>query len=362
MLNRSHHDDWSAVSYNMSLCQDKLNWMFYPLPPDGVGHSAAPWLVMCFPTKTGHTAYEMLFNHHNIRRRIPYCCRAAAMVSPQQRSSFLAYLTVRNPYERLLSAFLSQLTARDRSARIGLQLRFARGGKGLHASGRGNVRGDMIGHVGTWNATPADFRDFVRSLVTFPHRTEQQPLPFGSHYGVDHFDLITRSTWNCMQPAYRNHQTLRSYYSILKLERQAEWYPGFIAATGLRHRVSSRAWPSGCFWKPEGRTCAEALEKPPPSEADAAEMRSCSFKVGGGHNKNACHHLRSFYDRETTDLVSTWAREDLETFEYPRWDYDKVPAPLSGPPLHRAEHELPLHECRVGHPDRPFASYQVQSK
>ena len=86
---------------------------------------------------------------------------------------------------------------------------------------------------------------------------------FGSIFAKDHLAPITRRTAgprHCLSIDHRGGlDSITDYYTVLKLERQSEWYGDWVEATGLRKWVNSPHWPQKCFWKPPGGNCSAAL-------------------------------------------------------------------------------------------------------
>jgi hypothetical protein len=261
----------------------------------------------------------------------------------------LSVLVVRNPYERLLSGYLGQVAghrnhSRDPNAKAHMRLYFPSSIDDTmsHHCVQGN-RTKCESRYGDWVPSPQDFARFVQRLTS-------SPVPFGNSFAYDHLAPITTPLHprRCLQQGGGN--LLRRYH-VLKVERQHEWYPSYIEASGLLHYVNSSHWKGGCFWHGDGQTCSESLVAPQPNATIA--LRRCS--KAGGHDTGACTMMKSFYTAETAARVTAYFAKDLETFSYPRWSpTPEQPLPQAGPAL-EPENSLRGVPCICGTAvDRPF--------
>ena len=325
--------------------------------PSGFG-TPSSWLSQCHPTKTGHdSAMQLLKASINPtgqpRRGMKAVqertwCRAPH-AGEQANATAFSILVVRNPYERLLSGFLGQvaapwpgaLPARDRAK---INLPFGPGGRARSG-------------YGEFSPTRESFAEFVRLLVGRVNSSSSRNASSddGKHgFALEHLLPISASSIfsKCSEavlpagavPAGSTlAERLARFHRVLKVERQREWYASWALDTGLARYANASHWPGGCFWRAEGQSCAESLERGP--TAARAQLRACkpASKTGdptmgrtstGTHNKGACNLLGKFYTAELAALVSDYAEADLSAFVYPRWTPSaETPLPMPGPPL-----------------------------
>ena len=260
-------------------------------------------------------------------------------------------------YERLLSAFLGQVSAgagqRDPNAAAYLHLSFGRNGS------------RKISGYGTWPPTPAGFADFVRGLTTAAKATA--PAFPGNHFAEDHLAPISRSPRECITAPRAKRVPLRAHFDrVFKRELEHEWYPGWVAELDIARWVSDTRWPGGCYSRRPGSSCNESLTEatappppltpPPPSPwsletaASICSARGAANDVGaktpqGRLSARSCSLLPTYFTPELADLVSEYAADDLLAFDYPRWSPSpQTPAPLPGPPLHAGGAKV-THGC-----------------
>lgn len=277
------------------------------------------WLQLCVPAKCGNQWWlNVLFAHDRLRQSRNLPCTVRGPFSRVER-----VLLVRNPYERLLSAYFEQVTRWTQNSPHMQGLVF-----GYTHPVHCRAHCELL-----WQPTPADFDRFTRRLVANGNNST------GWVFSNDHLLYLQHPLMprGCVTPAFRNHSNVHDFYRVLKLEEQATWYPGLMRRLGLVAAVNdSRSWGAdGCAWKPQGGTCQDALQEHQPGRARAAEERACvrdgretvsgqsAATLGGNqkaHSTGACAKLREFYTPELAALVTEWARADLVAFDYPAWN------------------------------------------
>ena len=297
----------------------------------------------CVPTKCGFAHTDVLLGYLVSRqmgaRACGKVCRcilagtACHMPNATERANIQvrSYIQVRNPYERLLSAYLGQVAAPadgiefDHNAKALLVLSFGpsaeRACSRLPCPGNGgkpcNQSKSCPTRYGAFAPTPSGFADFVRQL-TRPNAT------VGNHFARDHLLPITSSPKPCLTPEYRALVTnsrpeavvgLAEYYHVHKLELQAAWYPAWVRDNQMERHVTDSKWKQGCFWKRPNASCSETLR----AATSQVDVTSRSCNPTQQHNTGACGQLAAFYTRELADAVSRYAARDLEEFGYPRW-------------------------------------------
>ena len=94
-----------------------------------------------------------------------------------------------------------------------------------------------------------------------------------------------------------------------------------MARLGIREHVSHRAWRGGCWFKPAGTTCPDALLPPKAgylrAMGHACDGASCSRDAK--HETGAVSKLHTFYSPREAAMVTEFFREDLRMFDYPEW-------------------------------------------
>ena len=310
-----------------------------------IGLPNSSYLEMCVPTKAGYSTTVKLLQfaagnmwNHMARGTIGRTACATPADGEVAKASKRAYLVVRNPYERLLSAFLGQVAAPllgvdyDHSAKANLRLRFG-------PSGTRSAR------YGDFNSTPEGFGDFVRQLTSRPLASPDNDSPMSGFnfksYANDLLAPISRSARSCLRPEYRWHLPWREYYTVLKLEHQADWYARWVAENHLARWTQSNRWASGCFWRAPNATCSETLqtEMDARGETRSEDKRKC--QAAGHHNGGACTKMRKYYTDDLAARVTAYAAEDLKVFEYPVWRPSEQAAPDAGPPLQQMDERAP---------------------
>ena len=94
-----------------------------------------------------------------------------------------------------------------------------------------------------------------------------------------------------------------------------------MARLGIREHVSHRAWRGGCWFKPAGTTCPDAL-LPPKAGYTRAMGRECigtACSRDAKHETGAVSKLHTFYSPHEAAMVTEFFREDLRMFDYPEW-------------------------------------------
>ena len=308
----------------------------YSWPGIPIGLPGGNYLEMCVPTKCSFSTTDKLlrfaagdlWNNQARSTILGTSCRKPAP-GEAGNATKRAYLIVRNPYERLLSAFLGQVAApssggshRDQDARAHLHLPFGPNGSS-HA------------RYGAFQPTPESFADFVLQLTAKPPGLGGKLHGGGQLQGFasDHLEPITSSPRHCLRPEYRWGRPWQDYYTVLKLEQQTDWYADWVRDNRLARWTQSRRWPGGCFWRAPNKSCAETLSVRSVTVNASASLPKRRCQAASGHNTGTCLTLRKFYTDALAALVTAYAAEDLKAFSYPAWLPSWGPAPEAGPPV-----------------------------
>jgi len=286
--------------------------------PEGIQH------VVCVLPKVGSSRWKRLFYkkhgqpldpgqrldpHHSHMSWLPPNVTHADLVANISDPSHLRFLWLRNPYTRLLSAFLDKgvlpLWEQDNGMR----------------------------HYGApFKPNPEDFLRFVKGVISM--RAD------GNLRNV-HFKLQAEQCGIKWGMQYDFH---------LKVEDLHVWYPDLISLFGLEDVVSS-GWghdsdanvPEGtpdCFFPLPGKSCeltdlviAHHSESAAANHARGAHSKHSLLPGGAAqqawmtaktskHAHNADTQLQKYYNTmEVVELATEFVKEDLEQFGYPemRW-------------------------------------------
>ena len=159
-----------------------------------------------------------------------------------------------------------------------------------------------------------------------------------SGFAADHLAPITSSPRLCLRPEYRWYRPWQEYFTVLKLEQQADWYADWVMDNHLARWTQNGRWPGGCFWRAPNASCAETLQRATHDMTGGAGMSDTSApkrrcQAAGGHNTGTCVTLRLFYTDALAGRVTAYAEQDLTAFQYPAWRPSLSPAPSVGPPV-----------------------------
>ena len=313
--------------------QDRKREFFQLCVPTKCG--IGEWIVLMTKHLQHHTSYKVPFS-------VGYCgkgCDAfaeAAAFSPANVAPGHRFLFVRNPYERLLSAYLDEVARRNENWKhmVGLTIGFLQPDR----------------HHLVWNTSTTSFDRFARALIARAAQNRSVGYSFANDHLLPLMHPVTQSQSprSCLTDKFRRGGRIEEHFHVLKVEEMQSWYPWVVRILGLNATVSdNRLWPAaGCFWKAPGQSCSEATrEAPPPSPVPAPipvpvpllvaaqNQRRCNDVVDKGHFTHACTKLLQYYSPELADLVTIWAHRDLDTFGYPPWRPSlETPAPLSSFP------------------------------
>lgn len=314
---------------------------------------------LCVPAKCGVEAWSELLRVHQRRNAgmivSGYCghgCRNSTEATAFALTPRLRLLIVRNPYERLLSGFLDQVGRLTEQSEhmLGLTVGFLADPKMRKKSCL--VRPASETHICRlkWNTSKESFQQFVRELVVATSNGRNAGYGFSNDHllPIMHRRVQDSGVRRCLTPRFRDNKTrLDQYYQVLKVEEMAAWYPRLVSMLGLTNTVR-RGWPgNGCWWKAPGLSCTETLTGNHPEAVHSAT--TCATGAEGGmdprkvgHATQACSKLRRYYTPELAELVSEWARADLDAFGYPPWrPSPKTPWPLSSSYLQSQRHRPP---------------------
>ena len=211
---------------------------------------------------------------------------------------------VRNPYVRLLSAFLDKLA------------------------------GDRTGEAAAWTArhrpvgfTPGgSFGSFVVAMLRLEGRSVRAGC---ARQGcVDpHFGLQSAV---CLLPGGA------TYDFALRLEEMELWYEPLVRLLGLKRAVQSPFWTphvkQPCFWAPPGRRCTHMFR----SDATATARHADATVRTNVHNSGAQRHVQRYYaDAGVLANATRLVMPDLRAFGYPPWTNFAF-----GHPVSAREHSL----------------------
>ena len=288
------------------------------------------YMEVCVPAKAGYSTMTRLLgyaagNMWNHMAKGTFVHTACALPARGAVGDSLkrGYLVVRNPYERLLSAFLAQVAAPS-------------AGVNFDANARAQLRLTLNGskvRYGAFAPTPAAFAEFVRQLTSQPPPGPDDERRM-SKFALDHLAPISSSPRPCLRPEYRLNLPFREYYTILKLELQADWYADWVRDNHLARWTQDRRWPGGCFWRAHNASCEATLSTPELREASSRRCHDVARQGGTRSNTRACMSLRTFYTDELAGRVGAYAADDLSAFAYPAWLPSWSPVPDAGPPVH----------------------------
>ena len=140
---------------------------------------------------------------------------------------------VRNPYERMLSAYLDKL---------------------VHAHAMAIVPNGL--------KTNSSFAEFVYAAIDESKRKRGPDWHFSHYYPISRLKIYRP----CVDP------TVTRY----KVEEIASWYGEFIDKLGIQTAAANGWPPHGCFYRPpHASTCADALRPPPASTSE----RGCGTRA-----------------------------------------------------------------------------------
>ena len=255
-------------------------------------------VILCLLPKVGSTTWKLALlsalhprRHAQLLEQSPHRRRGVHRLprdtSWTTRNRAVRIVVVRNPYDRLLSAYLDKMVL-QRKARL--------------APGNFEPGGS--------------FESFLGNL------TRRDPASVDIHYRP--------MSLQCGMPAL-------SYDYVLRVEEMAAWYEPFVRLLGLEQTVQSgwnvstkwwRGSAGGCFYVPPGRSCASMfrdpcgapgqvpghLRAPPPDPPSAAAgVRPASF-----HATHAASRRAEFFRGRAARMASRWLQADLARFGYDR--------------------------------------------
>jgi hypothetical protein len=283
-------------------------------------HGAASPSILCIPPKDGTTLWSLALRGSTEPRSnlasLPClkgpAAEAAAATAPR-------IMLTRDPYSRLLSVYLDK----------------------VHAP---QVQGLRPSIELPWDPTRdpnITFASFVTNITAAnPHLLNMHIKPQSLLCGLS-------ATFGF------------EYDYFLPIEEIDEWYVPLVLRLGIEQTVQnpevwnevSKSWKSArsCFYAPDGDCGAvdrrvEALKTSCSSAASGAEApesevegrlrrleAAASTSLGDQttHATGAHSKREAYYTPALADLVTEWARADLERFHYPRWRPTRSPPPPS---------------------------------
>ena len=238
---------------------------------------------------------------------------------------------IRNPYERMLSAYENKVV-HEKDVRCWPP--------GLH-------RG-------------ASFAAFVKQVALHGPKSPAMAL---QHWGP----ISERWGWVCNSAKQRMvGGATAGTNDVVKVEQTSEWYGRVIRSLGWEKAASYSRWNGGCFFKPRGTSCQTALVQAehandtsssknmnsaptdkagadiehamPTADELAAIARQVSNRTGKATSTEitavcarhalrrdfmsieACLKMEHHYTPELARMVARYSRNDLELYGYPEWD------------------------------------------
>ena len=264
--------------------------------------------ILCFSEKVGSTTWKLALlraqpeamRFHRLTRS-PHERPPAGTSARQFNRALLSgavprFMLVRNPYSRLLSAYLDKVVKQNVSK--------------------------------MW---PRRFRDGrARSFDAFVEAVISSPMG-----DVDrHFQPLSR---HCQMSAGDRGVSLvqeRPYDFFLKVEQMDGWYLPFVRVLGLEAtfrrgwNTSTRWWRGGdvgrsCFFSPPNVSCDAFHARPAGLAGDLQSDHRATpppMPTGSFHQTLADAQLGQYYTRRLATAVSRYAARDLIEFGYPPWD------------------------------------------
>jgi len=268
-------------------------------------------MAMCLMEKSGSSAWIQLL-HADLVMKTKSLAKSAMSYAVAKMSGVPSITFVRNPYTRLLSAFLDKVVRHQR---------------GFTFSG--------------------NFEEFVEALCIHELaklRGEEPCTPGkkGCAEGITYSDIhIELQAWKCGL-----HQGL-VYDFVFKLEEQPMWYETVIRMLGLKdtvqyydgaHGLSIPKNESNCFYKPPGvDRCSDLFKTAEPKMYNG--LSTSGHLDLGSHAKHANDNMKEHITPETAQAMTALLHKDLTRFEYPIYDgkdpdhFDpllgEVPVPMS---------------------------------
>mmetsp|Transcript_8573 Transcript_8573/g.24616 ORF Transcript_8573/g.24616 Transcript_8573/m.24616 type:complete len:407 (-) Transcript_8573:242-1462(-) len=272
---------------------------------------------LLFERGMGYTADEQLveggFRPHNATMRgVP--SKMDGYISGILNPGRPRVIIVRNPYARVLSAFLNKLACQSISCMM-VRERVLDEVPGLPAD---------IHDIARYPQTLA-FSIFIRALYDAYTESCKAARLMGTTMVFPltnaHFMPITQlCMWNYGF----------GYDYVLPLEEISSWYGGFLALTDLED-VAATGWDiqsymnmdadEPCFYRPPGMGCRDV-----PQMKEACGVVNCQAEVLGSPQlqqrsaTKAQDKLDDFYTPELATKVTTMYMEDIRQFHYPTYN------------------------------------------
>lgn len=241
---------------------------------------------------------------------------------------------VRNPYARLLSAYLDKVVehGRERESRHLFHH--------LHPD-LGALNGSTLNFVQWARKNPvAGFDVFVRVLANYSDRLSAKGTapPLNAHF---------RQQTSCNAGETSCHLS-GGYAHVLRIEEEHKWFLPLIRSLSMEPAMTS-GWKvtssyykpqrpqQDCFYAPDGCSCSDFHNLPTngtcvtetSTPATAATLMASSPTVNltrhailkwSKTTTNSDSKLQQYFYPALADIVSEWARQDLLQLGYPRWD------------------------------------------
>ena len=234
------------------------------------------------------------------------------------------YMIVREPFARLLSAYLDKIMGDDPLPTDLWPSGFRRRSDGFGA--------------------------FVRAVV------RERAGRLNRHFELQSRQCDAHWPSDGAAEAHHSQQGRVRYSSVLRLEDVQSWYPEMACRLGLEDAVSS-GWSVRSAYNSGGVECFQTLGTcgcpPLQCHGEAADVqrvrcgsgaggnassassatRDATQHVQGQHATSAASQLLRYYDAESARLVAAWARDDFEIFGYDSAALlDKLTPPSHPPP------------------------------
>lgn len=244
--------------------------------------------VMCVPQKNGNRnwgGFVLYLTRGKVPRNATQVVSQMATFStdfgpvlsnlkrkPKQKSFFII---ARNPFSRVLSQYLNHvavggcIATKDTNAKLGCNQ-----------------------HTSNHAATPDHFRKWVKDMMTKAWLHDGLGLCAREHHLCQQAKMCALQCFNAAQ------------VRVLKLERQADWYDGFLDQLGLDH--AQREGLHGEAWVPF--SSQPAFYTKPTADNPVT--------VDAVHATNATGRLLDFYDAATAEIVAKTYADDFAAFGY----------------------------------------------
>ena len=266
--------------------------------------------ILCLVHKGGSTTWKLALlraqkqarRYHRLQRsphsRPPSGNTALDFTAAAQNRSVPRLMMVRNPYSRILSAYLDKVVLQQTRKLWPSSLKY--------------------GTVPSKNRTVPSFRDFVQAVTAHSEILDRHFQP------LSNLCLIDDGT------GALSHR----YDFFLKVEQMERWYLPFVRLLGIEPtlrtgwNLTTHWWKAregrDCFYTPLHVSCADfhggAREVARTSKGMSEDASKGAATPASFHATQADGKLGRYYDVELAAAVTQHAAADFKTFGYPVWD------------------------------------------